>query len=130
MKKSKLPFKGKKFDQDEWLRESQKWQSTIQLPAAPNLKIDDIWYSEHHGLQYDLDGTERTLTLDGLKNLIALAKQQERELSIKRLEACLMGTYDVVDLDVDPPKHYTTIEEIRDHIKMHIDLARGKKLEE
>jgi len=51
----------------------------------------------------------------------------ERELSIKRLEACLMGTHDVVDLDVDPPtKHITTIAEIQDHIRGHIAMAKEK----
>ena len=64
-----------------------------------------------------------------LKAFIASEKERSRreeaELAIKRLEACLMGTYDVVNLGVDPPtKHITTIKEIREHIQMHIDLAR------
>lgn len=77
--------------------------------------------------------SSRYLSLHELKDIIAqeiaTAVAAEREIAIARLEACLMGTHDVMDLDFDPStKHITTIKEIRDHIQMHIDLAKEKEL--
>jgi hypothetical protein len=60
-----------------------------------------------------------------VRKLIKKAREEEREKCLLRLEACLFGTYDVKNLDVEPPTlEKATIKTIQDHIQMHINLFK------
>lgn len=60
-----------------------------------------------------------------IRQMIKKAREDEREKCLLRLEACLFGTYDVKNLDVEPPTlEKATIKTIQDHIQMHINLIK------
>lgn len=60
-----------------------------------------------------------------VRKLIKKAVDKEREMCLLRLEACLDGTKDVINLDVEPPTlEKATIKTIQDHIQMHINLLK------
>ena len=60
-----------------------------------------------------------------IAKLIKKAREGERANCLLRLEACLNGTRDVINLDVEPPTlEKATIKTIQDHIQMHINLIK------
>ena len=60
-----------------------------------------------------------------VRKLIKKARDSERANCLLRLEACLNGTRDVVNLDAEPPTiDVATIDKIQEHIQMHIDLVK------
>jgi hypothetical protein len=60
-----------------------------------------------------------------VRKLIKKARDSERANCLLRLEACLNGTRDVINLDVEPPTlEKATIKTIQDHIQMHINLFK------